>query len=852
MSWAKPGEADPFYKALDMPARPTEVTSVGMNARPMVSFTKGNPNKGGIGAPEQTMIENVNRLRTVLDGQGAGDFHSVRRAGSGQNAAPVRFPQPLSQEGVLALREQAQAAGLDLHDLGGGAFTLVGDHGSMPAKDFTARIKGAMQEPLTGARVEGGRFLPGHEGGAYTPAWYEGEGSGVVTQDLLSRMDPRVAAKIDASPELRALIGERAGKHTALAAEHGMEPPRADLQRLRGMISDQGIQGLKEYIAKHGAKGLPALLPIMLAEEAARGPEQHAQGGIAGEQVQRFEGGGVAEALATPQIEPPYFPTPQLRAPNPWAASAPGIDPSMVQEAPPAQPAPASPPVEPTIGDYEAGVAVPRSEGKGLGDLVMAIPNAMQGNYEALTQPTPPPDAPAGAPTAAYNGPGSPNWQGNAVYQPPPPGAQPPPIPQMPAIKPWGTGAPQEIAAASKAAGVAMQEKAKLEKNALDEMASLQQRSALDIQSFSAGRAERYRQRQAVSDQMERDLLDAKVNPNQFFEQRDTGQKVLAGIGMLFSGIGAGLTGAPNLAMDVINRAIDRDIDAQKFNIGKQQNYLSYYVKKTGDELIATNYMKADLLDSVAAQIKAMELGMQATTVGPMAQIAYQHLRMQSAELRQRASLQEQQGQINDYNFKMQKMRLDMMQRLLGAQPGAALTEDHTPWLKQATVLGVVPRNETAIETRTVPNIDPRTGAPMVDAYGKPITHQEQQWRWYADPERARKADETFRGTETLMPAVHGAVSILEKYGAGTNLLRHPEANAELKQQLAHILISYERVVNQMQRQPNEETITVLKEALDNPGGVKSSVFNTSVTALRTIEKQVEAALQSQRHGAHY
>ncbi len=860
--WSPAGQADPFYKAQGMPARPTQEGlgqfgndfNPNVTAKPVVSYTKGKATAGGMNAPDERMISDTNKLRTVLDAQDSGAYHGVRQSGGGQNAASVRFPQALDEAATRNLYKQAEAAGLNLIDTGGGTFTLTGDFGGMAAKDFTKRL-GAMQEPLAGAGTVKGRFLSGHEGqGVWSPPW-GAEGSGVVTEDLLKQLHPNTMAKIDASPELRALIGKRAQTDAAMSGELGVGQPRQDIQRLRGMISEEGLAGLQAYIAKHGSKGLPALIPAMLAEEAAR-TEKHSQGGMAGEQTPGY---ALGDIIPEPSMVAPTMPPVPAPGVNPWANTGVAIDPSLVTQPPPAQPRYGE-------GDVSMGAAAQEGQtpvglaslgqgiARGVGQAANAILPSNIGD-PLIRAGTPGPEAPAAAPAqgqASYNGPGSPTWPGNPQALPQP-GGQPPALPQMPQIQPWGTGAPGQIAAGEKMASTGLQEKAKVEKNALDEMAAIQQRGATDLQSLTAQRQERYNQRQAISDQMERDLLDAKVNPNQFFESKDTGQKILAGIGMLFSGIGSGLTGKPNLAMDVINRAIDRDIDAQKFNINKKQNYLSYYVKKTGDELIATNYLKADLLDSVAAQIQAKQLGMQASVVGPMAEIARGQLKMQSAELRQRASLQEQQGQINDYNFRMQKMRLDMMQRMLGAQPGSAVAEDHTPWLNQAIILGVVPRNETTQESRQVPLRDPRTGQPVINqATGRPETQTVQQKYWYADPERARLADGVFRGSETLVPSVQMALDILKKHPTGTSLYRAPQDHAALQQQLAHIYIAYEKTVNRVQRQPNEETLNVLKGALDKPGNLTSSVVGSSASALGVILQQVEQTLQAERNGAYY
>lgn len=55
-----------------------------------------------------------------------------------------------------------------------------------------------------------------------------------------------------------------------------------------------------------------------------------------------------------------------------------------------------------------------------------------------------------------------------------------------------------------------------------------------------------------------------KVDPNRLLSQRSTSDEVKWGLAAFFGGIGAALTGGPNMAVEALNRAIDRDIDAQK------------------------------------------------------------------------------------------------------------------------------------------------------------------------------------------------------------------------------------------------------------------------------------------------
>lgn len=65
---------------------------------------------------------------------------------------------------------------------------------------------------------------------------------------------------------------------------------------------------------------------------------------------------------------------------------------------------------------------------------------------------------------------------------------------------------------------------------------------------------------------------DSKIDSNKLWGNASTGNKVLANIGILLSGLGSGLTGTPNMAVQNINRLIDQDIDAQKNDQSRKMN----------------------------------------------------------------------------------------------------------------------------------------------------------------------------------------------------------------------------------------------------------------------------------------
>lgn len=129
----------------------------------------------------------------------------------------------------------------------------------------------------------------------------------------------------------------------------------------------------------------------------------------------------------------------------------------------------------------------------------------------------------------------------------------------------------------------AMQESAIAEqKKANNEMAGLQEQRALE-EAQAQRKANAAIDKVVADSQAQRDYLanryelaeraraDAveqaskmKVDPNRLLSQRSTSDEVKWGLAAFFGGIGAALTGGPNMAVEALNRAIDRDIDAQK------------------------------------------------------------------------------------------------------------------------------------------------------------------------------------------------------------------------------------------------------------------------------------------------
>lgn len=139
-------------------------------------------------------------------------------------------------------------------------------------------------------------------------------------------------------------------------------------------------------------------------------------------------------------------------------------------------------------------------------------------------------------------------------------------------------------------------------------------------------------------EQLKQDIAESKIDPKRLYSSMGTGNKLLGAIGMLLTGAGGGDP------MAIINKSIDRDIEAQKENLAGKNNLLAYNMKKTGDIKQATAQTKLDLLNSVEVKLKqvasvAQGENAKAAALAGMAALDQQRA-MLKAQLAQAAAVQ--------------------------------------------------------------------------------------------------------------------------------------------------------------------------------------------------------------------
>jgi hypothetical protein len=223
-------------------------------------------------------------------------------------------------------------------------------------------------------------------------------------------------------------------------------------------------------------------------------------------------------------------------------------------------------------------------------------------------------------------------------------------------------------------------------------------------------------------------VASMKVDPSHFWGSRTAGQAALGYLGILVSG----LSGSEhNMAMEGIQKSIDRDIDAQKANIGNAQHAAAGYhnlfemnlgiFKNADTARLATAAMLKDQLGAQAAAIEARNLG-------PMAQAQGM---TKAGALAQSAQIDRQKAQEGAYALdlsarqrKQQIAYQTALQHVYGSTPsprngqpapGASkLSPDDVSALIQGSKSeNVIPTAEGRVFVQNAPTTDQRQAFPV-------------------------------------------------------------------------------------------------------------------------------------------
>lgn len=114
-------------------------------------------------------------------------------------------------------------------------------------------------------------------------------------------------------------------------------------------------------------------------------------------------------------------------------------------------------------------------------------------------------------------------------------------------------------------------------------------------------------------------MIDKKIDPNRYYKNMTTGDKISQGIALVLGGIGAGLTGQPNAALGLLKDNIDRDIEAQKNDQSNTMNLWKMNRDALGNDLAANLATQNQLYTGLKYQL--MQAGAKAQSPIALARI---------------------------------------------------------------------------------------------------------------------------------------------------------------------------------------------------------------------------------------
>lgn len=114
----------------------------------------------------------------------------------------------------------------------------------------------------------------------------------------------------------------------------------------------------------------------------------------------------------------------------------------------------------------------------------------------------------------------------------------------------------------------------------------------------------------------EQEVANSKIDPNRWWEQRSTGAKIGTRIAAMLGAIGSSILKTPNAAAEMIQRDIDRDIEAQRSNLANKRaglaakrGILGVMREQYGDDEQARQAANRFMLARVNSQLQSLEAG---------------------------------------------------------------------------------------------------------------------------------------------------------------------------------------------------------------------------------------------------
>jgi hypothetical protein len=195
-----------------------------------------------------------------------------------------------------------------------------------------------------------------------------------------------------------------------------------------------------------------------------------------------------------------------------------------------------------------------------------------------------------------------------------------------------------------------------------DQMKESEQRQQKIKSEFDSTFKARTAELDGLSKQLaSQDFTTGKVDANNFWNSRSTGQKILGALALGLGGVGSSLTGGPNYALEIINKAIDRDIDQQKFNIQHDLENKKLNYGKLKDQMNVGQTMLANFRQKYGDDLQA--------------ESAFRTLAIQRTQLKLQQIASQTDNKVVQENAKVLNSQLEREKQIYGLQMKQALAQ---------------------------------------------------------------------------------------------------------------------------------------------------------------------------------
>ena len=181
------------------------------------------------------------------------------------------------------------------------------------------------------------------------------------------------------------------------------------------------------------------------------------------------------------------------------------------------------------------------------------------------------------------------------------------------------------------------------------------------------------------------DIKANHIQPNHYLESKGVAGKITTALGLMLGGMGAGLTHGPNMAQQFLQSQIERDLEAQKANLGSKENLLS---------ALGQQYKNIGVRDEMFRDIRAQTMSAELQGIA-----AKNNVNMATPQYQQTLS-----NLIGPARQTLQKASLlDMQSQAEGQAPGAVGDQSAQRYLQTARVLD--PKAAEEFEKRYIPSV---------------------------------------------------------------------------------------------------------------------------------------------------